>query len=257
MIIVRRDTNVVDTMIENEIEIGMIEEIDRDPENEEAERETETGIDEIRDIRPRHRDEMRITAVEITIVVVFHEVVVIRIIDKIREIIIINEVVFRDEEEMIIGVVDFSNSREMITVDVVAVEISLVIEARITIIREVMPEDFDRILIINNEIIGNLMSSRIILNIKAIIIVDLCRIIILINKTIDKDSDLDLNKINNVLNLFSKLLRPFNNHSPFNKLNRKTLSTPTQPVSLNRILSTPGSLSALLHSIPKPHQPHQ
>lgn len=207
MIIGLRDTNEIGTMIETEIAIGMIEEIDRDPENEEVEREIETGIDEdretIQDIHHHLRDETIITVVvvvEITIVVVFHEVVI-QIIDKIREIIIIiiNEVVvavvFRDEEGMIIGVVDFNNSREMITVDVVEVEISLVIEVRITIILEVvvvvMVEDFDRILIINNEIIDNLMILRIILNVKAIIIADSCRIIILINKTIDKDLDLE------------------------------------------------------------------
>lgn len=206
MIIGLRDTNEIGTMIETEIAIGMIEEIDRDPENEEVEREIETGIDEdretIQDIHHHLRDETIITVVvvEITIVVVFHEVVI-QIIDKIREIIIIiiNEVVvvavvFRDEEGMIIGVVDFNNSREMITADVVEVEISLVIEVRITIILEVvvvMVEDFDRILIINNEIIDNLMILRIILNVKAIIIADSCRIIILINKTIDKDLDLE------------------------------------------------------------------
>ena len=207
MIIGLRDTNEIGTMIETEIAIGMIEEIDRDPENEEVEREIETGIDEdretIQDIHHHLRDETIITVVvvvvEITIVVVFHEVVI-QIIDKIREIIIIiiNEVVvavvFRDEEGMIIGVVDFNNSREMITADVVEVEISLVIEVRITIILEVvvvMVEDFDQILIINNEIIDNLMILRIILNVKAIIIADSCRIIILINKTIDKDLDLE------------------------------------------------------------------
>jgi hypothetical protein len=74
------------------------------------------------------------------------------------------------------------------------VEINLIVEALIMIINvvAVVVEDIDRILIINN-VVDNLMTMIISLNIKEAI-VGSCKIIIaiiLINKMIDKDLDLE------------------------------------------------------------------
>jgi hypothetical protein len=100
---------------------------------------------------------------------------------------------------MMDGEEDFNN-KEMImeavavVEEIFVVEINLIVEALIMIINvvAVVVEDIDRILIINN-VVDNLMTMIISLNIKEAI-VGSCKIIIaiiLINKMIDKDLDLE------------------------------------------------------------------